>query len=300
MAEQMSEEEYREKLSKMSPEELAAFKKSQCPFCKIIAGEIPATKIFEDKESIAILDINPVANGHMLVMPKEHYPIMPVVPKETLSHVSTIVKALSQCCLKSLAVTGTNIFIANGAAAGQMAEHFMVHIIPREDKDGITNFQLKEGIVDNTPLKQGFAKNLTYLLKEYQPSTDSHTPPDSKPSYTENEILQLIDQNPPLQQAFLQTPQKIKTMIESNSQLQELFKGHDITRLITLLTKPKKNMEEDLFAEEKKAPVFSPRPVKGNEPKEIPAQKGKKKSTAQPRHKKEEDADLDDISSLFS
>ena len=73
MAEQMSEEqrkELEEKIKNMSPEELREFQKQQCIFCQIIAGKVPAKKVYEDEHCVAVLDINPAAKGHLLLIPK--------------------------------------------------------------------------------------------------------------------------------------------------------------------------------------------------------------------------------------
>jgi histidine triad (HIT) family protein len=137
---QMSEEQVKalqEKLKNMSPEELKEFQKRQCIFCQIIAGKVASKKIYDDDKCIAILDINPANPGHVLLMPKEHYAIMPMIPKEYLGHLAMVSKALSHVLLNSLKAGGTNIFIANGVAAGQRAQHFMLHIIPRKEKDGV-------------------------------------------------------------------------------------------------------------------------------------------------------------------
>ncbi|MBI2662233.1 HIT domain-containing protein [Candidatus Woesearchaeota archaeon] len=143
---EMTEEQRRvleEKLKNMSPEELAKLQKQQCIFCQIISRKIPTKKIFEDEKCLAILDINPAAKGHLLLIPKEHYAIMPQVPEELLNHLTTISKKLSQILLRALKVSGTNIFIANGPAAGQRAQHFLVHIIPRKELDKIMDWDEK-------------------------------------------------------------------------------------------------------------------------------------------------------------
>src|SRR3989344_9251805 len=130
---EMNEEQRKaleEKLKNMSPEELAKLQKQQCIFCQIVANKIPTKKIFEDEKCLAILDINPAAKGHLLLIPKEHYAIMPQVSEELLNHLTTISKKLSQLLLRALKVSGTNIFIANGLAAGQRAQHFLIHVIP--------------------------------------------------------------------------------------------------------------------------------------------------------------------------
>jgi len=126
-----------EKLSQMSPEELKAFQKKNCIFCQIVDGKVSSKKIYEDDVCVAVLDINPANPGHMLLMPKEHYAIMPLIPEDELKHMSMVAKALSHVLLKVLKVGGTNIFIANGALAGQRAQHFMLHVIPRKEGDGV-------------------------------------------------------------------------------------------------------------------------------------------------------------------
>lgn len=137
---QMSEEQVKalqEKIKNMSPEELKQFQKQQCIFCQIISGKVQSKKIYEDDICMAILDINPANPGHILLMPKEHYALMPMVPDDDLSHLSMVSKALSHILLNTLKAGGVNIFIANGIAAGQRAQHFMIHLIPRKEGDGI-------------------------------------------------------------------------------------------------------------------------------------------------------------------
>jgi len=132
-----------EKLKNMSPEEIAELQRQQCIFCQIIKGKIPAKKIFEDEHSLAILDINPATKGHLLIMPKEHYAIMPQVPEQEITHLSLVTRTLSQLLLRVLRIGGTNVFIANGAAAGQKAQHFIIHLIPRKEGDNLFDLQEK-------------------------------------------------------------------------------------------------------------------------------------------------------------
>lgn len=138
---QMSEEEVQalqEKIKDMSPEELKEFQKKQCIFCHIIAGKVQAKKIFEDDKTLAVLDINPANPGHILLLPKEHYAIMPQLPEDELIHIFMVAKSLSNTALKTLEASGTNIIVANGPAAGQKAQHFMIHIIPRKENDNLS------------------------------------------------------------------------------------------------------------------------------------------------------------------
>ncbi len=144
--------ELEEKLKKMSPEEIAEMQKKQCIFCQIISGKIHSKKIFENEDTVAVLDINPAAKGHILIFPKEHYVIMPQVPANVLSRLFIISKMLSQVLLKVLKVQGTNLFVANGLAAGQRAQHFMIHLIPRKDGDKI--MEIDEKIIDKDTLRK--------------------------------------------------------------------------------------------------------------------------------------------------
>ena len=139
MAEPTEEQmkELQEKLKNMSPEELKEFQQKQCIFCQIVSGKVSSKKIYEDDICIVILDINPANPGHVLLMPKEHYAIMPMLPENVLSHMAKISKQLSSIMLKALNAEGTTIFIANGVSAGQRAQHFMIHIIPRKENDGV-------------------------------------------------------------------------------------------------------------------------------------------------------------------
>jgi len=153
---QMSEEQIKalqEKLKNMSPEELKEFQKKQCIFCQIIAGKVQSKKVYEDEEVIAILDVNPANPGHLLIMPKEHYSIMPQIPEDEVGHIFMVAKALSNTSLRALEVQGSNIIVANGVVAGQRAQHFMVHLIPRKENDNI-NFQIPQKTISEQELKK--------------------------------------------------------------------------------------------------------------------------------------------------
>lgn len=143
---QLSEEQIKalqEKIKSMNPEELKEFQKKQCIFCQIITGKVQSRKIYEDESVIAILDVNPANPAHILIMPKEHYSIMPQIPDDEIGHIFIVTKTLSNLTLKALEVQGSNIIVANGVTAGQRAQHFMVHLIPRKENDSI-KFQLPQ------------------------------------------------------------------------------------------------------------------------------------------------------------
>ena len=118
-------------------EQTTATQKQNCIFCRIIEGQIPSKKIYEDDICMVILDINPAYAGHALILPKEHYQIMPQVPEKNIGHLFKVSKHISNAMLKYLGIKGTTIFVANGAAAGQKVPHFMVHVIPRKEKDDL-------------------------------------------------------------------------------------------------------------------------------------------------------------------
>lgn len=139
--------ELQEKIKNMSPEQLLQLQKQQCIFCQIISGKIPSKKIYEDQFCLAVLDINPAAKGHVLVLPKEHYAIMPQVPDEPLAYLFAAAKKVSQTLLRALKMSGTNIFIANGLVAGQKSQHFMIHLIPRKEGDKL--LETEEKLVDS-------------------------------------------------------------------------------------------------------------------------------------------------------
>jgi histidine triad (HIT) family protein len=133
--------EVEEKLKNMSPEELAKLQAQQCIFCQIISEKIPSKKVYEDDKCLAILDINPATKGHILLMPKSHISIMPQLDEKIGGHMMQVARELSRSLLKNLRATGSTIFIANGLAAGQRAQHFMLHIIPRKEGDEIFNYE---------------------------------------------------------------------------------------------------------------------------------------------------------------
>jgi len=140
MAPELTEEqrkELEEKLKQMSPEELKEFQKKQCIFCQIISGKVPSQKIYEDNKVLVILDINPAAKGHLLILPKEHYSIQPQIPDKEQGHLFSIAKNMSHLLLKGLKVSGTSLFAANGLVAGQKAQHFILHLLPRKEGDDI-------------------------------------------------------------------------------------------------------------------------------------------------------------------
>jgi len=102
-----------------------------CIFCKILNGEIPAKKIYEDEKIYAFLDISPQGKGHTLVVPKKHSSDIFEVEEELLCEVLKIVKKLAIHIKEKLNPEGISIVQNNGEIAGQTVFHFHMHIIPR-------------------------------------------------------------------------------------------------------------------------------------------------------------------------
>jgi len=106
-----------------------------CLFCKIVAGEIPSTKVDEDERTVAFMDINPATRGHLLVVPREHARDLLEVGDEDLAACAAAAQRLAQRVKDRLGADGVNLLNSCGAAAWQTVFHFHVHVIPRYDDD---------------------------------------------------------------------------------------------------------------------------------------------------------------------
>jgi len=114
---------------------------TDCIFCKIVKGEIPVYKIYENDNTVAFLDIAPVNIGHSLVISKEHYPNIYDTPEEIMAEMMKTAKKIS-IALRGLNADGVNIAMNNNFAAGQVVFHSHIHVIPRFSNDG---FELWHG-----------------------------------------------------------------------------------------------------------------------------------------------------------
>ncbi|MBI2610693.1 HIT family protein [Candidatus Kaiserbacteria bacterium] len=108
-----------------------------CIFCKIVRGELPSYKVYEDDKTIAFLDIRPVNAGHTLVVPKTHANNIFDISPEDWAAVSETVRKLTIAIEKGIAADGVNIAMNNREHAGQVVHHPHVHIIPRFKGDGL-------------------------------------------------------------------------------------------------------------------------------------------------------------------
>ncbi len=117
---------------------------NDCLFCKIVAGEIPSQKIFEDENFLAFLDINPVNLGHTLVIPKKHSRNILEMDDKLLGEMMILVKKLTNHIKDNLNADGINIMSNNEAEGGQIIFHTHIHIIPRFSGDGFKHWKGKE------------------------------------------------------------------------------------------------------------------------------------------------------------
>ena len=114
----------------------------KCEICQIFENKDAFKVVYEDDLCLVILHEKPANYGHVMVIPKEHYVIMEEVPDKIIEHLFLISNMISTAIFESLNVQGTNIIVNNGQAAKQENPHFLIHVIPRLENDGI-NFEWK-------------------------------------------------------------------------------------------------------------------------------------------------------------
>jgi hypothetical protein len=114
-----------------------SMKDENCIFCKLAGGEIPTATLYEDEDFRVILDANPAAKGHALIIPKEHYANLYELDDELAGKVLVLAKKMITKLTDILGCDGYNIVQNNGEAAGQTVFHFHMHLIPRFKDDGV-------------------------------------------------------------------------------------------------------------------------------------------------------------------
>ena len=194
MNSQLSQEQIKaiqEKLKNMPPEQLKEMMKQQCLFCQISNNKIEAKKVYEDDEVLAVLDINPASKGHTIVFPKEHYQVLAQIPEKLIEKLFNIANKMSSIIFETVQAEGTNIFVANGQAAGQNSPHAIIHIIPRfrDDNLGLI-WEPKKGDDNELNELQSIIKNKAYSIeiKKEKPKVvkkqkikDEKSPPERVP-----------------------------------------------------------------------------------------------------------------------
>lgn len=130
------QKEIQEKIAAMSPEERQKLMEEQCPFCKIVRGEIQTRKVFEDKNFLAFLEIRPLNPGHILVIPKKHYFVIPQMPDEEAGKYFVLIKKLISAVFEAMDAQRVQLL-----RVGEDVPHVHIHLIPRFENDAIPELQ---------------------------------------------------------------------------------------------------------------------------------------------------------------
>ncbi|MBC8495732.1 HIT domain-containing protein [archaeon] len=283
-----------EELQNMSPEELAELQKKNCVFCRIIKGEVPTHKVYEDSTMIGILDIYPSTKGHVILLPKEHAPIMPLIPPDVFKHLFSKIKYLAKGVKDALPSERSTIFIANGGVAGQQSPHFLVHVVPRNSDDGLTNFDVPKKGISQEDIFPTLKMNLTKMMQ-------SHLQREGKIAIqtpSKDQLAEVLDQNQQLRDMIINNPDQVKAAMETNPQLKVLFNGIDIDKLSVKLKTGHSSELEQVSAE--------PAPTEGGEASPVDNKeeetKEESKKEEKPKQDKKEDHHslLDKVTHMFS
>jgi histidine triad (HIT) family protein len=107
-----------------------------CVFCEIVRGESPASFTYQDDSVVAFMDVQPITNGHMLVIPREHGVLMADVSEPAAMRTFRVARKLGEVVRATLGAGGVNLLVMDGEVAFQDVPHFHVHVIPRYPRDG--------------------------------------------------------------------------------------------------------------------------------------------------------------------
>ncbi|OIO65188.1 hypothetical protein COY28_06840 [Candidatus Woesearchaeota archaeon CG_4_10_14_0_2_um_filter_57_5] len=211
--------------------------KKQCPFCKIAKGEIQAKTVYEDEHIIAFLDINPASKGHCILMPREHYPILPYMDREDFERLFGIAGEFAEAVQKATIADKVQLFIASGYAAGQMSNHFLIHVIPRNKADGLDMLNATGTTTQDAESLQTIGRNILAMAESYFKRNPAswHKPreaPAQVRTFTKEQVIKIVENNPQLKEAIIKTPDAIKQQIDSNEQLKQLFSTISINDII--------------------------------------------------------------------
>ncbi len=117
---------------------------ADCVFCKIVSGEIPCHRVFENERVLAFLDINPLSLGHTVVIPRTHAVRFEQLSEDDAAALAGAIGPLARRILSAVESQDYNLLQNNGSSAGQVVMHVHVHIIPRRANDGL-GFRWKAG-----------------------------------------------------------------------------------------------------------------------------------------------------------
>ncbi|MBY9007841.1 MAG: HIT family protein [Candidatus Lokiarchaeota archaeon] len=132
--------------------------KDDCIFCKIIRKEIPSMIIFEDDKTLAFLDNNPISEGHSIIIPKNHFGTLEIIPNDEIASIFQTAKKIAKLIYEKLDIEGYNILQNNYKAAGQVIDHCHIHIIPRREGDGKIILDIPKNSTSNKSLNNVLEK----------------------------------------------------------------------------------------------------------------------------------------------
>ncbi|RST75171.1 HIT family protein [Siminovitchia acidinfaciens] len=124
---------------------------SNCIFCKIVNGELPSAKVFENDDILAFMDISQITKGHTLVIPKIHNEDIFEMDEETAEKLFSVVPKIAQAIKEEFGAKGMNLLNNNGAFAGQEVFHYHMHLIPRYDENDGFSKRFVSHQADYTP-----------------------------------------------------------------------------------------------------------------------------------------------------
>lgn len=235
--------------NKMTPEEQKAAmeeQKKNCPFCKLVAGEFPSKKVYENDILIAILDIRPASKGHVIVIPKEHYPLPAFMPQEVYKKFSSSLGDISSAMKKALLCKEVVQFSAMGGGAGQQVPHVCVHLIP----DAPSQFHATGSEVDKMERDEVISKCqgiLNAMLNKNlggmgytQPSSSASAPTQE---FTKDQVIEIINQNPQLKELIEKDEGMFKKVLDENEQLKVIFEKVDFDEIVAHFKKKEDKKE---------------------------------------------------------
>jgi histidine triad (HIT) family protein len=120
----------------------------ECIFCKIVKGEVPCFKVYEDDKVLAFEDINPISTGHTLIIPKKHAENLWEIPDEDLTAIHKASKKIIHAIKDTLSPTGVAVLQLNGRGVNQLVMHYHLHLMPRtigRPELPVTCWELKQG-----------------------------------------------------------------------------------------------------------------------------------------------------------
>jgi len=163
----------------------------ECLFCKIVAGEIPSQKVYEDSEHMAFLDINPRNPGHTLVIPKKHYQTVMEMPEREAGELFRVVKKIAVAVKRGMNADGVSIGQSNERAAGQVIPHVHFHVIPRFLSEGPPGL---ESILPTKKLTKEMLDKTMEVIKSSIRTVDTEKPAQQPKSSSGGKPKELDDE----------------------------------------------------------------------------------------------------------